>query len=428
MKKSKLIIIAAVAMLIIGVVIAFNVLPNVFQNIQVKQAASQQDPNDLGISTEVANVEASSLTKEINYIGTIEPKNSVVLSPKVTSQVFKVNVQEGDSVKKGDIIGKLDDTQLVAALDTIVKKIETLQVSYMYLNEEVQKYYTSNPMVKKIETLKVNYTYLSNEEQKYRILYEQGAVSKSTYDKVKHEKDVLEMQLEEAKASSEDAYNKLKNQRDTAEAQLKELHASLNELNINIAETSMVAPISGKVRILYYETGDLAAAGKPFAVVDDICSLKAKVNVSEQDLGKISVGSKTVLNITGIKGGIEAKVTRIMPSVNANTRVGELEIEIAELNGMNIATGTSVEIKFITDEIKEGIVITKNAIKNLKDKELVYIVENDTAREQEIKTGLVVGDNVQIIEGLNVGQKIAVRNLTKIYDGAKVYIVKGEDK
>jgi multidrug efflux pump subunit AcrA (membrane-fusion protein) len=100
MKKNKLIIIAAVAMLMIGVVIAFNVLPNVFQNKQVKQAASQQAPNDLGISTEVANVEASSLTKEINYIGTIEPKNSVVLSPKVTSQVFKVNVQEGDSVKK----------------------------------------------------------------------------------------------------------------------------------------------------------------------------------------------------------------------------------------------------------------------------------------------------------------------------------------
>lgn len=428
MKKNKLIIIAAVAMLMIGVVIAFNVLPNVFQNKQVKQAASQQAPNDLGISTEVANVEASSLTKEINYIGTIEPKNSVVLSPKVTSQVFKVNVQEGDSVKKGDIIGKLDDTQLVAALDTIVKKIETLQVSHAYLNEEVQKYYTSNPMVKKIETLKVNYAYLSDEEQKYRILYEQGAVSKSTYDKVKHEKDMLEMQLEEAKASSEDAYNKLKNQRDTAEAQLKELHASVNELNINIAETNMVAPISGKVRILYYETGDLAAAGKPFAVIDDTESFVAKVSVSEQDLGKISVGSKTVLNITGMGHEIEAKVTRIMPSVNANTRIGEVEIGVAEPAGTNIATGTSVEVGFITDEVEEGIVISKTAIKNLKDKKFVYVIENDVARQQEIKTGLVVGDNVQVIEGLNTGEKIAVKNLTRIYDGAKVYVVKGEDK
>lgn len=428
MKKNKFIFITVIAMLMIGGVIAFKVLPNVFQIKQVKQAASLQASNELGISTEVTDVEASSLTKEINYIGTIEPENSVVLSPKVTSQVFKVNVQEGDSVKKGDVIGKLDDSQLVAALDTIVKKIGTLQVNHVYLNEEVQKYYTSNPMVKKIETLKVNYTYLSDEEQTYRILYEQGVVSESTYDKVKHEKDMLEMQLEEAKASSEDTYNKLKNQRDIAEAQLKELYASVNELKINIAETNMVAPISGKVRMLYYETGDLAAAGKPFAVIDNTESFVVKVSVSEQDLGKISVGSKTVLNITGMGHEIEVKVTRIMPSVNANTRIGEVEIGVAEPVGANIVTGTSVEVGFITDEVEEGIVISKIAIKDLKDKKFVYVIENDVAHQQEIKTGLVVGDNVQVIEGLNTGEKIAVKNLTRIYDGAKVYVVKGEDK
>ena len=425
MKKNKLIFIIPIVILIIGGVAAFKVLPDISKN---KEVASQEASKELGIPTEVANVETGSLTKEINYIGTIEPKNSVVLSPKITSQVVEVNVQEGDSVKKGDIIAKLDDSQLVAALDTTVKKIETLQVSYAYLNEEVQKYYTSNPMVKKIETLEVNYAYLNDEEEKYRILYEQGAVSKSTYDKIKHEKDMIKMQLEEVKASSEDAYNKLKNQRDTTEMQLKELQAKVNELNISIEETNIVAPVSGRVRMVYYKTGNLAMVGKPFAVIDDTESLIAKVNVSEQDLKKISVGSKTVLNITGVKDGIEAKVTRIMPSVNANTRIGEVEIGIAELDGMNIATGTSVEVKFITDEIKEGIVISKTAIKKLKDKEFVYVIENDVVREQEIKTGLVVGDKVQVIEGLNAGEKIAVKNLTRIYDGAKVYVVKGEDK
>lgn len=424
MKKSKLIFIIPIVILLISGIAVLKILPA----ISNKEDTVQDVSKDTGIPTEAANVEIGGLKKEIVYIGTIEPKNSVVLSPKVTSQVFKVNVQEGDHVKKGDMIGKLDDSQLVAALDTIMKKIDTLQTSYAYLYEEVQKYYTSNPMVKKIETLEVNHTYLSNEEVKYRTLYEQGAVSKSTYDKVKHEKDMVKMQLEEAKASSEDAYIKLKNQRDTTEAQLKELQANVNELNINIENTDMIAPISGKIRILYYEAGDLAAAGKPFAVIDDTASLIARVNVSEQDLGKISVGIKTALNITGAGDGIKAEVTRIMPSVNANTKTGEVEIGIAEPPGTNIAAGTSVEVRFITDEIQEGIVISKTAVKNLKDKEFVYVIENDAVRQQEIKTGLVVGDNVQVIEGLNAGEKIAVKNLTRIYDGAKVYIAKGEDK
>jgi len=375
----------------------------------------------------VISVKISDLTKGMEYVGTIEPKNSVILSPKITSQVVQLNFQEGDSVQKGDIIARLDDRQLTAALDTILKKIETLQVGYAYLNEEVEKYYTSNPMVKKIKTLEADYAYLSDEEEKYRILYEQGAISKSAYDEIKHKKDMLEMQLEEARASSENAYNELKNQRDKAEAQLKELNASVNELNINIADTNMAAPISGKIRTIYYETGDLAAAGSPLAVIDSVDGLIAKVDVSEQDLKKISAGSKTVLQITGVKDKTEAKVTKIMPSVNANTRIGEVEIDIAEPAGTNIVTGTSVAVEFITDEIEKGIVIPRAAVKKMKDKDFVYVVENDMAREREIKTGLVVGDNVQVMEGLSVGEKITVKNLAGIYDGAKIYIVKGED-
>jgi len=383
---------------------------------------------DLGIPINVETVETGSLTKGINYIGTLEPENSVTVSSKLTSEVMQRNVQEGDLVKKGDIIARLDDSNLVAVLDSTMKKIETLQVSYAYLNKDVDTYYTTSPTVKKIETLELNHTYLSKEAEKYKILLDNEAVAKSTYDKVKHEADMVKMQLEEAKASSESAYNQLKSQRDSTGAQLKELEAKVNELNISIAEASIVAPISGKVRTIYYQTGDLAAGGKPFAIIDEMESLMAKVNVSEQDLEKISVGSKAVLNITGVIDGIEAKVTKIPTSVNSNTRIGEVEIAISELGEKDIPAGTSAEVKFITDELKEVIVISRTTIKNLKDKEFVYVIEDGVAHEQEIKTGLVVGDSIQVIEGLNAGAAIAGNNLTRLYDGAKVYVAEGEDE
>jgi len=383
---------------------------------------------DLGIPIKVDTAETGSLTKEINYIGTVEPENSVTVSSKLTSEVMQRNVQEGDLVKKGDIIARLDDSNLVAILDSTMKKIETLQVSYAYLNKDVETYYATSPMVKKIETLELNHTYLSSEAEKYKILLDNEAVAKSTYDKVKHEADMVKMQLEEAKASSENAYNQLKSQRDSTGGQLKELEAKVNELNISIAEASIVAPISGKVRTIYYQTGDLAAGGKPFAILDETESLTAKVNVSEQDLEKISVGSKVVLNITGVMEGIEAKVTKIPTSVNSNTRIGEVEIAISELGGKDIPAGTSAEVKFITDELQEVIVISRTAIKNLKDKEFVYVLEDDMVHEQEIKTGLVVGDSVQVVEGLNAGAAIAGNNLTRLYDGAQVYVAEGEDE
>lgn len=416
MNKNKLFFIIPIVLLFWGGVTVF------------KDVAAEEVPIELGIPIKVANVEIGNLIEGINYVGTLNPKNSVVLSSKITSQVVEGNVQEGDSVKKGDIIAKLNDSQSVAALQSTVKKIETMQVSSAYLNEEVETYNTSSPMVKKIETLELNYDYLSDEDEKYRQLFEHGAIAKSEYDKVKHEKDLLKMQLEEVKASSEDAYNQLENQKNSTEAQIRELNAKVNELKISIADTEIVAPISGKVRMLYYKTGDLAMGGKPFVIIDATEGFIAKVNVSEQDLGKISGGSKTLLKITGVKDEIQANVTRIMPSVNANTRIGEVEIGIAALGGMDIAIGTSVEVKFITDEMKGGVVISKTAIKKLKDKEFVYVIKNDVAYEQAIKTGLVVGDSVQVIDGLNVAEKIAVNNLTRLYDGSKVYIAQGEDK
>jgi len=417
MKRNKLIVIlaAAVVLLIAG-------------GFAVFKEEAVPVSNDLGIPIKVETVEAGSLTKGINYIGTIEPENSVTVSSKITSEVIEGIVQEGDRVKKGDIIARLDDSNLVAALESTMKRIETLQVSYAHLNNEVETYYATNPSVKKIETLKLNHTYLSDEAEKYKILLDNEAVAKSTYDKFKHEADMVKMQLEEAKASSESAYNQLKSQRDSTGGQLKELEAKVNELNISIAEVSIVAPISGKVRTIYYQTGDLAAGGKPFAILDETESLTAKVNVSEQDLEKISMGSKVVVNITGVMDGIEAKVTKIPTSVNSNTRIGEVEIAISELGGKDIPAGTSAEVKFITDELQEVIVISRTAIKNLKDKEFVYVLEDGVVHEQEIKTGLVVGDSVQVVEGLNSGAAIAGNNLTRLYDGAQVYVAEGEDE
>src|SRR5665648_488360 len=388
MIRNKLIFILVLVLLIVGGITFFK-----------KNAAPVS--NDLGIPIKVIIAETGGLTKGINYTGTIESVNSAPVSSKLTSEVIEKTIQEGDLVKKGDIIARLDNRNLVALLDSTMKKIDTLGV---------------------------NYTYLSDEADKYKILLDNEAVAKSAYDKVKHEADMVSLQIEEAKASSEATYNQLKSQRDSTGAQLKELEAKVNELNISIADASILAPIAGKVRTTFYQVGDLAAGGKPFAVIDATDGYRIKVDVSEQDLGKISVGSKVILNITGVIDGIDARVTKVLPSVNSKTRVGEVEIAITELGGKDIVTGTSAEVKFVTDELKDGIVITRTAIKSLKDSVFVYVINDGVAHEQKIKTGLVVDDSVQVIEGLNAGAAIAGNNLTRLYDGVKVYVSEGGGK
>ncbi|MDF1618638.1 efflux RND transporter periplasmic adaptor subunit [Petrocella sp. FN5] len=413
-----------VAVLILAVFIGFKVIsagktPDVL--------ATQENQLDLGIPTEVVTVNRDSMVEGISYIGTLESRNTLVLSPKVGAQVTFLNIEEGSLVKEGDIVARLDDRQWVAKMETLQKKIETLQVNYSYVGQEVDNYFITNPILKKIDTLELNLSYLNDQENKFRMLLEQGAVAEGDYDKVKHERDVLKAQLEELNATFAEGYKKLVSQRDTLAAQMDELQGNVNELAISIQDARIIASRAGKVRMLYYDIGDMALAGKPFAIIDDTENLTVKVNISEQDLNKIEIGTRALLNITGISEKRETSITRIMPRLNGSTRIGEVQMDLNALNLGNIVVGTSVQVDFVVQEIQDEIIISKRAIKSLKDKEFVYIIENNIAREQEITKGLVVGDKVQVLEGLATGEEIAMNNLTKLYDGAKVHVLKGED-
>lgn len=422
-KKRSILIIVIV---IIGVMVVGLSATKIINKTR-KNVAADTLENDLGIPTEIMKVTSEELTEKISYIGTIEAKNSVALSSKITSEVIQLSFKEGEIVNKGDVIARLDNSQFEAKLSTTLQKIETMELSYFYLSKEVEDYHEINPAVKRIETVEKNYDYLNGEAEKYKILYENGAISHESYNKVRHEKDMAKMQLEELKATSENNYNKLVHEKNMVEMQLKELYAMVHELTLNLQETIITAPINGRIRMIHYSVGDLAMTGKPLATIDDVGNLVVKTNVGELDLAKIRIGTTTMVNIVGSDTPIAGKIVNIMPSVNPVTRIGEVEISFALEDEEDILIGSSVQVQFVINELKERVVIESSFIKKLEDREIVYVFEDGYVYEREVKAGLVVGDKVQVLEGLEDGENIAYKNLSALYDGAKVYVFQGVD-
>lgn len=346
--------------------------------VSTKQAniASEGAVDDLGVPIEITEVKKEKLTEKISYIGTIYPRDTVEVSSKVSAEILAMEVQEGDFVKKGQVIAKLEDAHIVSKLNTTQAKIDTMEFNLQYLKKE---------------------------EEKYGILFEEGVISEGAYDKIKHEGGMVEMQL-------------------------KELYALKDELAVNLKDTLLTAPISGVVKKIHYSVGDLAVMGKPIAVIDDVSALLVKVNVAESDLAKIREGIPVFLTILGMEDKVAATVTKIMPSLNPKTRIGEIEIGSIKLEeNVQVMVGSSVETEFIINEINEAHVIAADAVKQLTDRAVVYKVEKDAVSEVPIKTGMRMGDKIQVIEGLKEGDKIAIKNMDKLYEGAKVYIFKGED-
>lgn len=423
MSKRKRIII----LIIIGIVVIAGTVG--FGKIQEDKRAEEKiaaEKKDLGIPIELLNVSRDNIVEDIAYIGTIKSNKSTTVSPSIGGQIKTIHVEEGSMVKAGDILAKIEDSQFNASYESAEKKLNTLELNYNYLKQEVANFHSTSPLVKKLDTVRSNYEYIKEESQKYEILYNEGAIAKTEYDKIQQEVDTACLQLEELQATVDDAHRKLTHERDMTGSQIGEVKASFNELNIKIEDTSIRAPISGLVKQIHYNVGDLAAMGRPFANIDNNDELIVEVNISESDLNRINLGDKAVLKVKGLSDEITSTVSKIIPLVNPKTRVGAIEIgPIKPGEGMDFVSGNSVEVDIVINEVKDKLVIPKSTIKSLDGESVVYVYEDGKVQERKISTGITVGEKTQVIEGLEEGDKIAINNLSKLYKDAKVYIFKG---
>ncbi|MBZ2175129.1 efflux RND transporter periplasmic adaptor subunit [Schnuerera sp. xch1] len=427
MNKRKSFIIILASLVIVGGIIIFK---NIKDTVDSKSVTTHTETEtDLGIPVKLENVSKGDIVESINYIGTIEPKKSTTISPTIAGQIVEVYVEEGVKVKAGDLLVKIDDSQLDASLKTSQKKLETLKTNYNYLVDKVDEFYDSNPLIKKLENAQSNYEFLKEERDKHEKLYDEGAISKSAYDKIQQETDTARLQFEELEATIDDKYNQLVHEKDMAEKQIEELNSSINELNNKIGDTLIKAPIDGVVKMVEGNVGDLAAVGKPLVAIDNNEEIIVKINVPESDISKMSIGSKALLGMNGVDDEITAEVSKVIPNINPNTRIGMVEIgPIKNEKPDLLFSGNSTNTRIVTNEVKDKLIIPKNSIKKLKGKDVVYLYKDGVVKEVEIETGITVGENTEVVSGLKEGDKIAVTNLSKLLDGAKVYAFKGEDK
>lgn len=420
MNRKKYIIIGVILMILIGTSLFF------INSKDISAKATVASEVDLGIPTELIKVYKGDIIKDLNYVGTITPKKSVTVSPSLPGQIMKTYVEEGNIVKIGDPLFKLDDSGLSASLNTASKKVETLKTKESYLNGKLENFRTSSPFVKKLENLNSNYEYIKGESEKLEKLYQADAIAKTDYDKLIQEVDSTRLQIEELESTMNYEYDNLAHERNITQKQLEEANASINEINIQAGNTLIKSPIAGIVKKIHQEEGNFAPMGQALVNIDDNSQFIVKINVSESDIDKIDVGDKVILKSKALDTNITTEISKIIPNVNPKTRIGEIEIGPIKANKeMKLLAGNSIDVSIIIDQIKDKIIIPKSAIKILGDQSLVYKYEDGIVKEIKIKTGLTVGDNVEVTDGLEIGDKISVKNLSKLHDGSKVYVIEG---
>lgn len=419
MKKRNFIILAIV--LVGGAFLVNTILTNRTkeQNIPIVE--------EKGFVTELYKIERETMVDSLEYNGTLWSSNSAMISALTQGEILEVSVREGDTVKQGDILIKVDVEKLVAKKSSVIKSREKVSTQLSYASKKKSEYYTDNSLLSKLEALEENIRYNEEELLKLNTLLEAGAVAQTTVDGAAHGLELLKTQKNELSTTINEGYDRISSEVSVLSKQVQEINGNINEMDLSISDGNIAAPFDGKITSILVSKGELLSPGKPVLNLEEVQNVVAGANVGEVDLIKLKQGMKTYVSIASGEKVYNGVVKYLSPSINPKTRLGELEVSV-EIPVDEVVLGASAQITVLLAEEKAQILIPITAVKSFGDNDFVYIqADDEKVYERRIQIGKRVGDSYQVLEGLEEGDIIAIRNISSLGNGVSIYTISKEE-
>jgi len=407
------------------------------------------------VSTEL--VTKRTIVETVSANGKIEPEVEVKLSPDVSGEVIELYVKEGDKIKAGDLLAKINPELYISSHDRSVAMANTERANLANSNARLSQV--------KSQFINAKATFERNE-----------TISQAEYDGAK-------AAFEVAKAEVNAAEETVK----AADYSVKSADASVKESKENLSKTSIYAPVGGTVSKLNIEKGERVAGASQFSSgteilrIANLSSMQVNVSVNENDIVRVHLNDTALIEVDAyLNRKFKGIVTEISTSANVQgvsaDQVTNFEVKIRILQdsykdllktgqvnlspfrpGMSatvdIQTKTvknvlTVPIQAVTSrsdtaDMKEkkaseadkggGNAVTNNADENKKKdvsfKEFVFVYDNGKAKMVVVKTGIQDNTNIEILTGLKDKQEVITgpyRAVTKkLKDGD---VVKKVDK
>ena len=409
MSKKTIYILLAVAVVLIGTLIGLS-KSGVIGN------------KDKGTEIEIANVAASTIVETVSATGKIQPEIEVKISSEVSGEIIALNVKEGQVVKKGDLLVKINPDLYTSSYNRTISNLSGTKAG---LNQSEASY----------KEAKANY-------DRNKSLYDKGIISRADWDKAI-------ASFEVAKANKQNAYYNVQS-----------ASATVLEAKDNLGRTTIYAPADGTISVLNVELGERVLgtqqmAGTEILRVANLNNMEVEVDVNENDIVKIKVGDKANVEVDAyLKKQFKGVVTSISNSASSTLtadQVTNFKVKVRILKesyqdllegkpstyspfrpGMtatvDIITNTksniltvpisSVVVKSDTAAVKEIKVEDPNEEKSKpksdKKFECVFVKVGNKAKIRIIKTGIQDDTNIEVLSGLKKGDVVITGPYTTV--------------
>lgn len=377
------------------------------------------------VPVRVESLSARDLSEYRFFTGSVEAKGQVVVTAKMAGRVKEVLVKPGEKVRAGQVLVKLDEEDVISQVQQARAAYNAAEAGYnrtkAQLDQELKKLESS------VRQAEENYKNVSQNYERMKKLYEEGAVSKKDFEAIQLQYNVTKEQYESAKEQLElTKTSTIPETLAAAKSQMEQARAALSAAQNALDNTLITSPVDGTVGNVDVRVGQLLSPGAIVAVVGDTGSFFVKINVTEDVINSVKIGSTAEVAVDSINAVLKATVTSTSPYKDLKTGLYPVELRL-ENPPADLKPGMFARAKIAVLTYDKVLAVPEECVLRKDDKDIVFTVEQNTAKANEVVVGPTVEGYTIIEKGLKEGSTVVVEGQEYLEDGSPVEVVGKEE-
>jgi RND family efflux transporter MFP subunit len=414
----------------------------------------------------LAEVTQGPVRGTVTYTGSVAAYNEEDVYPRVTGRIVEMPVYPGDRVTPGQVVARLDDAELSSRVreaeasatgaragaaqmeaDALAARhgLAQMEREVVMARADLAAARTNIvQMERELDMVRAEAAYQESFAEREERLFRSGAVSRQDAEnarsmrtaaqarvqaalaKVEQGKAMAlsaearlgatEARLEQARAMEAAARKKL----EAASAMIAQSDAAAQSAAVVRGYVTITSSVSGHVVRRLVAPGVLVQPGMPILKIAQTDRVRLQANVGERDLAGIRVGSPVTVLAPG--NGAEpfaAKVTSVFPFVEPGSRTAVVEAVVPN-GSRRLFPGQYVQMQFVTGEEPAAVSVPREAVVRTGDTASVWVAEDGRVERRQVTTGLENRERVEIVAGLDPGERVVRRGYEGLYAGARI--------
>jgi multidrug efflux pump subunit AcrA (membrane-fusion protein) len=363
------------------------------------------------VPVQVARAETQSYRRTVESVGSLFPDEEVTVSSEVEGRVEQVLADVGDRVTLGQPLVRIGTVELSLIFDQARAAVQQVQAR-LGLPEQGEGLRD----VRDAADVKKALADLNDAEQKYqraKTLLGRALVAREAFDEA-------DARLKSARAAYDLAVQMVENLR----AQLVQFRAAADLARKKLDDSTIRAPFAGEIKERTVTVGQYLKVQSPVMVIVSVDPLRARLKVPEKMAGWIKVGQTASVRVEAYSDLVfTGRISRLNPIVDQQTRTYEAEALIANRDG-RLKAGFFIKASIPSELVDRVLFVPDQAVQYSYGVYKVFIIEGSTLREKEVRIGERPSRQVEIVNGLSDGERVALPfRGSELRDRAEVEIV-----